>query len=225
MLQPYVLSSNTSSFVTNSQTSSFVLNSVTSSMLTPYVLTSSTSSMSVATASYVLQAVSSSFAATASYLLNSGYNYKNTTLSANLTGSVVETQLLQVAIPANTFNASDVIKIFPTFIKSGTAGAVTIRLKFSTSSSMPSGTTATIASYSFGAAQSYVQMSRKMIVNGGNLYGYVFTTSAIDDVATITTAISSVAFDVAQQQYFYVSATLVSGSDLFNLRGVQITTQ
>lgn len=68
----------------------YVLNSVTSSMLQPYVLNSSTgsfitnsqtSSISVATASYVenaqsasyvLQAVSSSFAATASFALNAG---------------------------------------------------------------------------------------------------------------------------------------------------------
>ena len=75
MLQPYVLSSNTSSFVQNGQTSSFVTNSQTSS----FVKNSQTSSMTVATASYVTgsiftsanPALSSSYAITASYALSS----------------------------------------------------------------------------------------------------------------------------------------------------------
>ena len=97
MLAPYLPISSTSSmsvatasYVQNAQTASYILqaisssyaqtasyapnytlNSTTSSMLAPYVLTSSTSSMSVATASYILQAVSASYALTASYARNS----------------------------------------------------------------------------------------------------------------------------------------------------------
>ena len=96
MLAPYLPISSTSSmsvatasYVQNAQTASYILqaisssyaqtasyapnytlNSTTSSMLAPYVLTSSTSSMSVATASYSLQAVSASYALTASHALN-----------------------------------------------------------------------------------------------------------------------------------------------------------
>lgn len=68
----YVLNSATSSFIVNSQTSSFVQNSVTSSMLAPYVLSSQTSSMSVATASFVTGSNVIGIVNSASYAANGG---------------------------------------------------------------------------------------------------------------------------------------------------------
>jgi hypothetical protein len=153
------------------------------------------------------------------------YNYKNTTLSSTLTGTLTETQLLQVTIPANTFSASDVIKIIPVFTKVGVAGAITIKIKISTSATMPTLTTGQIATYTHTATSSYTQMSRKMVVNGGNIYGFQFTSSAIDDVTASALTISSVAFDVTQVQYLYVSGTMAPAgtADTFNLRSIQIT--
>lgn len=68
----YVLNSATSSFIVNSQTSSFVQTSVTSSMLAPYVLSSQTSSMSVATASFVTGSNVIGIVNSASYAANGG---------------------------------------------------------------------------------------------------------------------------------------------------------
>lgn len=59
MLEPYVLNSNTGSFITNSQTSSMSV--ATASFV-----------QNAQSASYVLQAVSSSYAETASFALNAG---------------------------------------------------------------------------------------------------------------------------------------------------------
>jgi hypothetical protein len=97
----YVLQAVSSSFAsTASLAPNYQLTSGTGSMLQPYVLTSTTSSMSVATASYVenaqsasyvQQAVSSSFATTASYASNGGVTSivagTNITISS-ATGSV-----------------------------------------------------------------------------------------------------------------------------------------
>lgn len=153
------------------------------------------------------------------------YNYKNTTASSTLTGTLSETQLLQVTIPANTFGASDFIKIpIALFVKSGVAAAVTIRLKISTSSSMPSAGTGTIAQFSMGAANTYAFMDRQMTINSGNIIGYPFTTTALTDRtngAAIT--LSSTAFDRTVTQYFYVSAALGNTGDSIFLRSIQIT--
>ena len=70
MLTPYLLVSQTSSFITNAQTSSFVQNSQTSSFVqnsqtSSFVQNSQTSSMSVATASFATSSLSASFASTA----------------------------------------------------------------------------------------------------------------------------------------------------------------
>lgn len=153
------------------------------------------------------------------------YNYKNTTASSTLTGTLSETQLLQVTIPANTFGASDFIKIpMALFVKSGVAAAVTIRLKISTLSSMPSAGTGTIAQFSMGAANTYAFMDRQMNINSGNIIGYPFTTTALTDRtngAAIT--LSSTAFDRTVTQYFYVSAALGNTGDSIFLRSIQIT--
>ena len=72
MLQPYVLSSNTSSFVTNVQTASmllpYVLTSVTASMLQPYVLNANTGSFITAAQTSSMTVLSSSVAQTASFI-------------------------------------------------------------------------------------------------------------------------------------------------------------
>jgi len=81
---------------TASHAPDYTLTSVTGSMLAPYVLTSQTSSMSVATssyaqnaqtASYVLQAVSSSYATSASYSISSSQAFSSITASY-VTGSI-----------------------------------------------------------------------------------------------------------------------------------------
>ena len=151
------------------------------------------------------------------------YDYKNTTLSTNVT-STVETQVLQVTIPANTFNATDVIKIFPAFVKNGVTATFTARIKFSTSATMPTGVTGTIATYVSLASTTTVQLSRKMIVTGGNIQGVVFTSSIIDDVVASTITLNTTAFDVTQVQYLYVSLQLsLTAGDIVNLRSIQVT--
>jgi hypothetical protein len=85
-------------------TSSFAQNALTASYAPNYVLTSTTSSMSVATASYVLNAVSSSYAATSSY----APNYVLTSATASMLSPYVltsSTSSMSVATASYVQNA------------------------------------------------------------------------------------------------------------------------
>jgi hypothetical protein len=118
-----------------------------------------------------------------------------------------ETQLLQITIPANTFASTDKIAFFAAFSKTGTAHNTTHRIKISTSSSMPTGTTSQIAQYASTNTILFTKINRELTISSGVLKGYPFTPSAVIDAGQSTSALSSVAFDVTQTQYLYISAT------------------
>ena len=73
------------------------------------------------------------------------YRSITTTPSATLTGTLTETELLKITIPANTLSASEILEIKMNIVRAGTGGNITYRLKMSTSSTMPATTTDQIA--------------------------------------------------------------------------------
>jgi len=154
------------------------------------------------------------------------YRYVNSvqSIGSNAAG---ETQLIRVTIPANSFSAgttSDKFYFRLGFSKVGAVNAATIRVKLTTASSMPSGATSQIAAASIGATALYAPVERNMAISGGNLKGFVFTSSNVSDSATSTAAWSSVAFDITQTQYFYVSITPASSTtDVTYLEYIEIS--
>lgn len=153
----------------------------------------------------------------------SGYIYKNTTVVA-VTGTTSETQVLQITIPANTFSATDIMKIEILVTKSGTAGIQTTKVKLSTSATMPSGTTDQIATAGITNTNLYSPLIRNVLsINGGNISGYNFTTSQTTDIAQSSIAYSTKAFDVTVVNYLYVSITNSSSGDTSTLRSVLIS--
>ena len=154
------------------------------------------------------------------------YNYKNTTSSSTLTGSLTETQLLQVTIPANTFSASDFLKFTAMFSKTGIVSTVTYRFKLSTSATMPSGATGQIAVFVTTLTNLFIQVDRRFAIKGGNITGFPFTGTSINDYNVSNAGLGSVAFDPTVTNYFYVSATLstiTTTSDSTFLNSTQIT--
>lgn len=151
------------------------------------------------------------------------YNYKNTTSSSTLTGTLTETQLLQVTIPANTFSASDFLKFTATFVKTGIVGVCNLKFKISTSSTMPSGSTSQIATVQMGTTSLFGQINRTLSIKSSNITGYNFTVSAFTDNVGSTSAINTQAFDPTVTNYFYVSATLLSAADSVYMNSIQIT--
>lgn len=135
-----------------------------------------------------------------------------------------ETQLIRVTIPANSFASEDKFRFKLFLSKVGALNATTVRIKLSTSSTMPIGATNQIATSAIGNTALYCPTERTMGIVGGNLKGFNFTSSNVIDTATLTTAISSVAFDVTQTQYLYVSATpAASTTDVSYLEYLEIT--
>jgi hypothetical protein len=65
-----------------------------------------------------------------------------------------------------------------------------------------------------------VNFSREnLIIEGGNLTGFSFTTSSIADINTqFAGALSSTPFDVTVDNYFFITVQLNSGLDSISLR-------
>lgn len=151
---------------------------------------------------------------------DSFYFYKIGTTSY-VTGTTVETQVLKLEINPNTFSAVDILKVHRLmFEKVGTAGGFTARVKISTSSTMPSGTTGQIAIIGLtGATTLWQSLSRNFYIDSGNLKGFPFTQATSVDNSNTTTAVSSVAFDRTVTQYLYISITLANSADQVRLGG------
>lgn len=151
------------------------------------------------------------------------YRFFNSTQSIGSNPSG-ETQLIRVTIPANSFSSSDKFYFRLGFNKVGTANTTTIRAKLTTSSTMPAGAASMIAASTMAATTLYSPVERTMAINGGNLKGFPFTNSNVSDNGSTTTAWGSVAFDVTQTQYFYVSiAQAVTTTDVIYLEFIEIS--
>lgn len=155
---------------------------------------------------------------------NEFYSYKLVTPSIYATGTTSEIELVKITIPAYTFLSSDVIKI-PSIIisKVGVNNAVAVRLKISTSPTMPAGPTGQIAQFTVNPTSLFQQVNRIFYINGGNLKGFPFTSAANSDIAAANVAMSSVAFDVTQTQYLYISCGLLSPLDSLRIECLHIT--
>jgi hypothetical protein len=170
-------------------------------------------------------ATSASFATTATTASSVAgyyrYIFTSQSVGSNASG---ETQLISVTIPANSFAASDKFYFRLGFSKVGIANANTLRVKLTTSASMPSGATSQIAQAAMGNTALYGPVERNMAINGGNLKGYPFTNANVSDSGTNTNSWSNVAFDVTQTQYFYVSVIpAATTADVTYLEYLEIT--
>jgi hypothetical protein len=190
------------------------------------------------TASYVLQAVSASNATsalTASFIPsktvfnqsvlgtgNIGFVTRSFTQGPTVTGTISEVQVFQLLIPSNTFSATDKLTFFAVFNRPTAAGTVSLRAKMSTSSSMPSSNTSLIARLNPTANQLYAKMARDLIINDGNIKGFASNSTANNDVANSTVAMSSQSLDVTVDNYFYLSVQPATGSDEIRLEAVEI---
>ena len=151
------------------------------------------------------------------------YNVKVTTPSSIVTGTLSETQLLRLEIPPYSFSENDVLNI-PSLIMSkvGTVASYTLRVKISTSPTMPVGTgTETIAFISIGNTNTLTKMYRNYFISGGFLRG-IGTINTASDVVNSTTALFVKAFDHTVTNYLYVSVNPSSSADSFQLIGFQI---
>ena len=153
---------------------------------------------------------------------NKIYLYKETAASSAVTGTLTETQCYQVLIPANTLSSGDKLVLDSlTASKTGTAGNATIRVKISTSGTLPAGTTDRVADPTILSASSQLGMvaSRAWNIVGGNLYGLPLTSQVAPKDTLPANAMGTKAFDVTVDNYVYVSVILANIADSVTLYG------
>jgi hypothetical protein len=138
---------------------------------------------------------------------------KDAVAGSNITGVTTEVLCGTYPIPANTFNANDIMRI-SSFLaeKTGTAGTCTMRVKVGSSASFGSATT--IATYTISGTNLSATMLRNSItLRGGNIRTISPTTSNITDIIVTNVGFSNIAFNPAIDNYIFTSLQLSVGTD------------
>lgn len=137
--------------------------------------------------------------------------YKNLqTSQTGFTGTVAETILFTATIPANAFSSNDIIKVLIGANKTTNLGSYTLRLRVNTTNTISGAPT--IATYiSSASIQSNVVM-RNYHLNGGNLLGHSFSTTAITDIFA-SPGLSSTPLNPANQFFIFATITLSNSLD------------
>jgi hypothetical protein len=139
------------------------------------------------------------------------YKFIQTSQTAT-TGTTTETIVATATIAGGTFNSSDTMKLLFGINKTGTLGVYSIRVKINTSNTLTGATQIAI----FTAASATAQLTliqRNFTLNGGNLYGFIFTTSLVSDIINSGGTLSSTAYNTANTLYLFFTVQLVSATD------------
>jgi len=116
-------------------------------------------------------------------------------------------------IQANTFSATDAIKIIP-FLgeKTGILGTCTMRVRVGSSSTFGSSTV--IATYTTGITEVWCIMQRSgFTLRGGNIRGMQFSLARQTDVIATAGLVSVATFNPAVDNWFFTSLQLSVGTD------------
>jgi len=141
---------------------------------------------------------------------------RNITQSTALTGTTVETQItsFNFTISANTFSATDVLKVETiAWEKSGTANASTCRIKLSNTNNYAGASNVLILAAS--ANNINMRGTRTYKIAGGNLKGFMSSSAngIFNDNTLSSVAVSTLALDVTQPIYGFVSLQNTSSAD------------
>jgi hypothetical protein len=129
--------------------------------------------------------------------------------TSTVTGTLTETEILKITIPANTMTTTDLLNIQRlTYVRVGASSTATMRVKLSTSSTMPATITDQIALYTITASTQIANFVRGFWQTGGNIAGFANNTTLLNDGVATGGGVSTKAFDPTVTNYLYVSITL-----------------
>ena len=138
--------------------------------------------------------------------------YRNVQTSQTAhTGTTAETVVFTATIPAGTFNSTDIIRVLFGANKSNSLSTYSLRLRVNTTNSI-SGSTI-IALYTGSATPQVNLIMRNFNLNGGNLYGFPFTSSGLTDIAALAGSLGSTSLNPANQFFIFATVQLVSIND------------
>jgi hypothetical protein len=141
---------------------------------------------------------------------------RNITPSTPLTGTTSETQItsFNFTIPANTFSANDILKVETiAWEKSGVANASTCRIKLSNTNNYAGASNVLVLAAS--ANNINMRGTRTYKIAGGNLKGLMSNSAngIFNDNTLTNIAVSTLALDVTQPIYGFVSLNNTSSAD------------
>ena len=156
---------------------------------------------------------------------NKAFNVKITTPSSWVTGTMSETEVLRIEIPANSISDNSFLSMpILFFSKIGTNGNMSIKGKLSTSPTMPTGTTGVIFGFTnLSATMLTLGMDRIYIISEGLIKGFPFPLSPYSSSAAGAVSFASKPFDRTVTNYLYISVTLGNTADQARLEGMQLT--
>ncbi len=121
------------------------------------------------------------------------------------TGTTVETVIFTATIPAGAFSSTDIIKVLYGVNKTTALGTYALRIRVNTTNTISGAPT--IALYSGSATAQVNVLQRNFNLNGGNLYGFMFTTSGLTDITAQGGSLGSTTLNPANQ--FFIFATII----------------
>ena len=156
---------------------------------------------------------------------NKTLNIKVTTPTSWVTGTMSETEVLRIEIPANSISENSFLNMPILYLsKIGTNGNMHIKGKLSTSPTMPTGNTDVIFGYTnIVATLLSFGMERMYIISDGLIKGFPFGISSYSSSNANSNSFGSKAFDRTVTNYLYVSITLANTADQARLEGLQLT--
>ncbi len=146
--------------------------------------------------------------------------------SSNVTGVTTEVIAKTYTIAPNSFSSTDFFKIKTNFVKDAVNGASTVRIKASNTNDFATSTTiASLSNTTFGASTRRIGIRRDYHkFSSGNLVGFPFTTTSVNDEASTTASTStSMTLDPTQTIYLWITIQNASASDGTICNAVQIT--
>lgn len=150
------------------------------------------------------------------------FSHKVTTPSSWVTGTLSETEIYRFSIPANTISSESILSIESMlFNKTGVNGFFQVRVKLTTASTMPTGTTEQIAkSPNIAANVRATAIRKKFYVNGDVIKSQGFDSGLFYDEINNTDVISTRTLDRSQTYNVIISVTLNNASDQVRLEGL-----
>lgn len=138
--------------------------------------------------------------------------YKNIQTSQTaITGTVVESIAFTATIPSGSFNSTDIIKLLFGANKTTALGTFTLRLRINTTNTIVGAPL--IATLNATATAQCDVMMRNFNLNGGNLYGLPFGSSAITDIVAIGGALGSTPLNPSNIFYIFGTVQLANIGD------------
>lgn len=148
--------------------------------------------------------------------------FNNTTVaSAPVTGTVTDTIVSSILIPANTFTTGSNFDIRMFITKTGANAAAVYRIYTNTAISLSSPAPVIIGSLSGSATQLFAPIKRNVILRSGETARINANNSSNDD-SLITATATTVNFDPTVNNYFLIVVTPSSASDSFVCESIMV---